>query len=91
MVFKEPIYTVQDQVFYPAPDPSNYGISPVTSSHPQSSSIGTYGDMSIYGMRGGGMSTFDALLGPSVPPPTSGLEEPSSSTSDLEDFYSDDS
>lgn len=88
VVFEEPIYTVQDQVFYPPAD-STYDIAPVTSSHPQSSSLGTYGDMSMYGLDDSGMSTYDALLGPPVPPPTSGLGQTYSTLSDLEDFSDD--
>ena len=88
VVFEEPIYSVQDQVFYPPADPT-YDIASVTSSHPQSSSLhlDTYGDVSIYGMDNGAMSTYDTLLGPSVPPPTS--EQTSSGMSDLEDFSDD--
>ena len=83
MVFKEPIYTVQDQVIYPPGDPT-YGIVPVTSSHPQSSSLGAYGDMSMYGVNDGNMSSYDSLLGQAVPPP----ERTYSDMSDLDEFYS---
>ena len=85
LMFKEPLYTVQDQVFYPSSD-RTYGIVPVTSSHPQSSSLGTYGDMSMYGGITGGMSRYDALHGPSVSPPERIYNE----MSDHEEFDSDD-
>ena len=88
VLFEEPIYTVQDQVFYPPADTS-YDIAPVTSSHPQSSSLGTYGDMTMYDVDGSGISTFDTLLGPPVPPPTSALGPTYSAMSDLEDFSDD--
>lgn len=84
VLFEEPIYAIQEPVFYPAPDPT-YDIAPVTSSHPQSSSLGTYGDMSIYGS---GISTYDSIIGPPVPPPTSTLKGTYSEIS--EEFYSDD-
>ena len=89
MVIEEPLYTIQKQVlapvYYRTTDPV-YDIVPVTSSHPQSSSLGAYGDMSIYG---NGMSTYGTMLGQPVPPPTPGLNRTYSATSDLE-FFSDD-
>ena len=88
MVFEDPLYTVRDQVFYPPADPT-YDIAPVTSSHPQSSTLATYADLSIYGIDDDAMSTYERFLGPAVPPPASGLERTSSSTSDL-DYFSDD-
>ena len=89
VVFEEPIYTMQDQVYFPAADmsePTYDAIAPVTSSHPQSSSLGAYGDMSMYGDSG--MSAYDSLLGPSVPPPASELTQTYSAMSDLD--FSDD-
>ena len=73
MVIEEPLYTIQkqvlDPVYYPTTDPV-YDIAPVTSSHPQSSSLGAYGDMSMFG---NGMSIYGTMLGPPVPPPTPGF------------------
>ena len=73
VVIEEPLYTIQkqvlDPVYYPTTDPV-YDIAPVTSSHPQSSSLGEYGDMSMYG---NGMSIYGTMLGPPVPPPTPGF------------------
>ncbi len=88
VLFEEPIFNVPDQVFYPPADIS-YDIAPVTSSHPQSSSLGTYGDMPMYDMDSISMSDYDPLLGPPVPPPTSGLRQTYSAMSDLEDFSDD--
>ena len=88
-MFEDPIYTVRDQVFYPSADPT-YDITPVTSSHPQSSSLATYGDLSIYGMDNDAMSTYERFLGPTVPPPASGLERTYSEISDDLDYFSDD-
>ncbi|KAL9984235.1 hypothetical protein ACROYT_G006508 [Oculina patagonica] len=88
VLFQEPIFTVPDQVFYPPADTS-YDIAPVTSSHPQSSSLGTYGDMPMYDMDSISMSDYDPLLGPPVPPPTSGLRQTYSAVSELEDFSDD--
>lgn len=82
VVFKEPIYTVQDQVIYSPADPT-YGMVPVTSSHPQSSSLGAYGNMSMYGVNDGNMSSYDSLLGQPVPPP----ERTYSDMSGLDGFY----
>jgi len=84
VVFEEPIYTVQDQVFYPPADLS-YDIAPVTGSHPQPSSLGAYGDMSMYGVDDNDMSSYDSLLGQPVPPP----EGTYSDMDGLEEFYSD--
>jgi len=85
LMYKEPVYTVQDHVFYPSAD-RTYGIVPVTSSHPQSSSLGAYGDMSMYDGNNRGMSRYDALHCSSVSPP----EQTYNEMSDLEEFYSDD-
>ena len=74
VLLEEPIYTVREQVFYPPAD-----IAPVTSSHPQSTSLRMYG----------GMSTYDSLLGPPVPPPSSGLRQTYSAMSELEDSSDD--
>ena len=89
VVIEKPVYTVQKQViepvYYPTTDPV-FDIAPVTSSHPQSSSLGAYGDMSMYG---NGMSTYGTMLGAPVPPPTQELNRTYSASSDLE-FLSDD-
>ncbi|KAL9984229.1 hypothetical protein ACROYT_G006502 [Oculina patagonica] len=74
--------------FYPPAD-TLYDITPVTSSHPQSSSLGRYGDMSMYDMDGGDRSYYNPLLGPAVPPPSSGLRQTYSAMSEL-DYSSDD-
>ena len=74
VLFQEPLYPMQDQVFYPAATPG-YDITAVTSSHPQSSTLGAYDNMSMYSVgMPTVMSNYD-LLGPSVPPPTSELKE----------------
>lgn len=86
VVFEDPIYTVQDQVFYPSADPI-YDIEPLTSSHPRSSSLGTYEDFSMYDTDDDEMSPCESFLGPTVPPPAPGLEQ-TSSESDL-DYFSD--
>jgi len=97
VVFEEPIYTVQDQVFYPPAGPS-YNIAPVTSSNPQSSGLNAYGDMSMYGLNDtygdmpmygvndGDTSSYESLLDQPVPPPEPAYNE----MSGLEEFYSDD-
>ena len=42
----------------------------------------------MYDMEGGGMSTYDPLMGPPVPPPSSGLRQTYSAMSELD--FSDD-
>lgn len=86
MFQEEPIYTMQDQVYHPTADPT-YDIAPVASSHPHSSSLGGYGNMSMYGT---GMSNYESLIGPPVPPPTPGLKETYGAISDDDEFFSDD-
>ena len=77
VLFEEPMYTMQEQPVY-------YPTTPVTSSHPQSSSLGAYGDM-----YGGGIPAFDSMLGAPVPPPSHQLKGTYSAMMDLE-FLSDD-
>ena len=63
VLFQEPLYSMQDQVFYPAATPG-YDITAVTSSHPQSSTLGAYDNMSMYSVgMPTVMSNYD-LLGP---------------------------
>ena len=84
---ESPFYTVENEVIYTADDPIyqtyediNKNIRPVTSSHPQSSSLGLYKGLSSYGCV-----IPASLIGPPVPPPN---KYSNASTSDTE-YYSD--
>lgn len=87
LLYDNPLFPPNPQIYHPTAEPIYADMSPVSSSHPHSSAFGTYSSMNVYGR---GMGNYGRVIGPPVPPPSPRIGRSFHALSD-EDFESDES
>lgn len=87
LLYDKPLFPPNAQMYRPPSEPIYADMSPVSSSHPHSSTFGTYGSMNVYGRT---MGNYSRVIGPPVPPPSPRMGRSFNALSD-EDFESEES